>query len=98
MKKDIVISRHGYWQSHHAVQRFATQGFDYDAFAPAYRCGVVQFLREPFLSFSRAEPALRSMWPTLRGDSPLPWKIARFAARAAWEHARAKAWAIAHDQ
>ena len=80
-----------YWREHHATQRFATTRFAYEDFAPAYECGVIQFLHEPFVSFARAELRLESGWPRHRGRSRLPWRIARHAALAAWERVRANA-------
>jgi hypothetical protein len=85
-----------HWQERHALQRFCTSDFGYDDFEPAYRCGIDQFLREPFLSFAAAEPALEKRWHSLRGTSRLPWRIARFAARAAWDRAFRTAFATAH--
>ncbi len=87
-----------FWRTQHRFQRFATGLFGYEDFAPAYRCGVDQFLREPFLSFTKAETCLEQLWPRLRGSSRLPWKQARFAARASWERAQRRAYAIASER
>lgn len=87
-----------YWRSHHHVQRFAVGSATYEDFEPAYRCGLLQYLREPFVPFKRAEPRLHRLWPVQRERSPLAWPVARFAALAAWERAQARAWAIARGK
>ena len=91
------VDEAAYWRDAHHLQRFAIGRFDHADFAPAYRCGVDQFLREPFLSFSKAEVALEKLWPQIRGSSRLPWKLARYASRASWERARSKAHALASE-
>ena len=76
-----------HWRRVHPLQRFVTSTTHYVDFAAAYRCGLDQFLREPFVAFALAEPKLASRWPTLRGASRLPWRVARFAAQLAWQRA-----------
>jgi hypothetical protein len=87
-----------YWRLHHEFQRFALGAWTYDDFEPAYRCGLLQYLREPFVPFRRAEAALERLWPSRRERSVLLWPVARFAALAAWKRAHARAEAIVRGQ
>jgi len=87
-----------YWRLHHHLQRFALGAWSYDDFEPAYRCGLLQYLREPFVPFQRAEAVLERLWPSRRERSVLLWPVARFAALAAWRRAHARAEAIARGK
>jgi len=76
-----------HWAAVHAHQRFTTSLTRLEDFLPAYRLGVEQFLREPFRGLVHAEAEMARRWPGTPGSS-LPWKVARFAARVAWERSR----------
>lgn len=80
------------WREHH--RHLSDAAGDFDAYAPAYRFGDVAFRRAAATGKRRwddVETELASVWPEVRGTSPLDWHVARKAARAAWDGAERSA-------
>lgn len=73
-----------YWREHHADRPYAKPDVGYSDYGPAYRYGVLAFVRFPGRRFEEIEDQLSRDWGTERGASNLDWARARDAAHDAW--------------
>lgn len=74
-----------YWRENHAGQRYASAGYDYEHYAPAYRVGYEAFGKYPGKSYDEIEESVALDYEKARPDQGLPWDSVRPATRAAWE-------------
>jgi hypothetical protein len=82
-KHDPVVED-AYWRDNYASRPYASQGVNYDEYAPAYRYGADAYTKYPDRSFDEVEPELSRDWGTARGGSSLEWERAKHASRDAW--------------
>jgi hypothetical protein len=82
-KHDPVVED-AYWRDNYASRPYASQGVNYDEYAPAYRYGADAYTKYPDRSFDEVEPGLSRDWGTARGGSSLEWERAKHASRDAW--------------
>ncbi len=73
-----------YWREHHVSRPYVKPGVGYDDYGPAYRYGLVAYVRYPGSRFEEIEDALSRDWESERGRSNLDWARARDATRDAW--------------
>ncbi len=73
-----------YWSEIHASRPYASEGDDFEDYAPAYVYGVVWYQSNPERQFDDWEEDLNAGWGSFRGDSPLDWPKAKPAVREAW--------------
>jgi uncharacterized protein YcfJ len=74
-----------YWRENHAAQSYATDEYDYEHYAPAYRVGYQAVGKYPGKSFDEVEDDVALDYQKHEPGSALPWDRARPASRAAWD-------------
>lgn len=74
-----------YWRENHATQSYATEGYDYEHYAPAYRVGYEALGKYPGKSFDEIEDDVALDYEKHQPGSALPWDQVRPASRAAWD-------------
>ena len=84
---EIDAAHHdAYWQHAHRRERYYSPQLDYEDYAPAYCVGYIGYAQYGG-SFEDAEKSLVANWVRIKGDSRLPYELAREAIRAAWDRA-----------
>ncbi len=74
-----------YWRENHPAQSYATEAYDYERYAPAYRVGYEAVGKYPGKDFAEIEDDLALDYEKHQPGSALPWDQARPATRAAWD-------------
>ncbi len=77
-----------YWSEEYRRRPYYKEGHTYDDYAPAYRLGTVERVRQirnPVRSFENIEGDIGETWDDIRGGSRLAWDDARPAVRDAWQ-------------
>jgi hypothetical protein len=85
-----------YWQRAFWLERYYSQGLDYEDYAPAYCVGYIGYAHYGG-DYGDAEKSLCANWERIKGSSRLSLESARLAMRAAWNRMarRARAGALA---
>ncbi|MEO6871230.1 MAG: hypothetical protein ABI233_03305 [Chthoniobacterales bacterium] len=74
-----------YWRENHSAQSYATDPYDYEHYAPAYRVGYEAIGKYPGKSFDEIDDDLALDYEKHQPGSALPWDQARPASKAAWD-------------
>lgn len=74
-----------YWRENHSTQSYATDTYDYEHYAPAYRVGYEAIGKYPGKSFDEIDDNLALDYEKHQPGSALPWDQARPASKAAWD-------------
>jgi len=78
-----------YWRDNYQDQTYTTADRAYDAYRPAYRYGCeASFIYRGLPWDDEVDLELSLGWLQARGDSDLPWELARDAVRDGFERAR----------
>lgn len=65
------------WRATHRTRTYVVPGLEYEAYAPAYRYGMLVADKHGHKTFVEVEPLLAEEWDDIRGASPLSWAQAR---------------------
>lgn len=82
-------SEDGYWRATYSTRPYATAGFTYEEYAPAYRYGWESRSRHFGKRFEDVEHDLEKGWEHAKGNSRLAWSHAKEATRDAWHRVEA---------
>lgn len=87
-----------YWRASFPTRPYKGD-VDFEMFEPAYSVALDTYRNadRPGLPFESIEPTLERDWPSNRGDSTLPWKEARHAAKDAWDRLGLRAGELRSD-
>jgi phage tail tape-measure protein len=74
-----------YWRENYKSRPYATDGYNYDEYRPAYQYGWESRAARPSQTWDQAESELERDWQHAKFKTRLGWDNAKHAARDAWE-------------
>ncbi|HEY9624410.1 MAG TPA: hypothetical protein V6C78_28905 [Crinalium sp.] len=76
-----------YWSTNYTTRPYIESDYDYNDYSPAYRTGYEGYSNyaQRGMTYTDAEPHLRTDYEQRRGNSRLGWEKAKHATRDAWD-------------